>query len=109
MASNRLLLQIVTEEGKMIRFPGGRDAEADLIALITDAVFNSMHGSDTDFVARATADIVNRGVGFFRTEKHVQKDIQDGLSTTLVPVIKARINKDITTAVAKFKHRTVTG
>ena len=70
----RLYLQIVTEAGETIRFPAGGQAEIDLIDLCTE-------------------EILKLGVGLFRTQNHVERDIRQGIRA----------------GVYRFKERTVKG
>lgn len=58
------LLQIVTPEGHVVRFPGGGPMEADL-------------------VARATERTIERGVGLFRTESQVRAALAEGISEAI--------------------------
>lgn len=59
-----LLLQIVWPDGTVARFHGGREVELDLRKAIRD-------------------EIMKRGVGLWRTEAHVAKDIDDGIKAAI--------------------------
>ncbi len=61
MYPHGLYIQLVDRlTGDVVTFPGGSKAEADLVALIRDAV-------------------VARGVGVFRTSAHVAADVEDAV------------------------------
>lgn len=57
MMQPMFLLQIVDRDGVVLTFPGGERVEADLKAALTSA-------------------ILRKGVGFWRTERHVEADIR---------------------------------
>jgi hypothetical protein len=59
------LLQIVYPDGAVVRLPAGGKLELQLIDELTAA-------------------IVDRGVGFLKTEAHVEADIRDGLKSGLL-------------------------
>lgn len=65
-------LQIVDEGGVVANLPGGGPLEASLIDLIANT-------------------IMAKGVGFFRTSTHVEKDVRDGVKE----------------AIMSLKHKTV--
>ena len=59
------LAVVHAHDGKVAQIPGGGPLEADLVELIT-------------------AHVLSRGVGFFKTTKHVEKDIKDGVRAALM-------------------------
>jgi hypothetical protein len=65
MAQPTFFLQIVDRSGKVAHLPGGGQLEADLIDLVTTVV-------------------MAKGVGLFKTSKHVEQDIRDGMKEALM-------------------------
>lgn len=99
MSDSRLLLQIVDGHGTVLRLPGGGALEADLIATITDAILGNASstffdalgaGLKGDLVDAATAAIVAKGVGVFKTEAQVTAAITDGLSDVIDQHVRAQ-------------------
>lgn len=64
MGDPLFLLQIVDQQGRVVRLPGGGALERDLIAACTES-------------------IVARGVGFGRSEAHVRQAIRDGMTEAI--------------------------
>lgn len=56
---------VSARDGVVARIPGGGSLEAGLIKLLTD-------------------HIMAKGVGFLRTEKHVERDIRDGIAEAIL-------------------------
>lgn len=83
-------LQIVDRDGCVVQLPAGGSLEADLIATCTAAVLargmeDALGGPALQraFLAAAVDAILIKGVGLWKTEAHVKRDIEAGLSETL--------------------------
>ncbi len=64
MATPPFQIQLVDADGLIIRTPAGGRQEADLIEVIV-------------------AHVMSRGVGFFRSSKHVEQDVRDGVAAAM--------------------------
>ena len=85
-------LQIVHADGSGVQFDGGGPFERDLIAACRDEILacfvqtdEKQHASrDIKLITACRDEILSRGVGFWRTEKHVSQDIEEGIKAALM-------------------------
>lgn len=84
-------LQIVDVNGVVARHPGGGGLETDLIELVTRHIMTKGPGilermtqqiivKEPDLREQMTSHILAKGVGFLRTEAHVEQDVRDALA-----------------------------
>ena len=91
-------LQIVHADGSGVRFDGGSAFERDLVAALCHEILE-----ERDLVGTCRNEIVKRGVGFLRTEKHVSKDIEDGIKA----VVTYGIEEGIRAVLLSLKRETL--
>lgn len=95
------LLQVVGSNSPhpVVRLPGGGALERDLIADGADAASAAIAKLTDAFVG----DVIARGVGFGRTEAHVEGDLRAALDTYLLDV-RTAIADGLTAMVDDLKR-----
>lgn len=115
MGKPSLLLQIVDENGVVVRFPAGGDLEVDIIRHFRDAVIANLakvgvsHTSQVDAITRV---IAKRNVGLFKSQKKVEASIKEGLSEVISSVdanlsIENAIHDAIKGSIKALKDKTI--
>lgn len=79
--------------------PGGGALERDLIASGADRAVLAVDGLTDAFVG----DVIARGVGFARTEAHVETDLRAAMDVYL-PLVRAAIAEGLTAMVDDLKR-----
>lgn len=113
MSDPVFLLQIADGNGAVAQLPAGGALEVDLIAIFRAAISEDLakvgvtHQQQID---RLTEAIIAKGVGFFRTEAHVEQDIREALSEVVTSVdsglhIDAAIGRAIHRAILSLKEQ----
>lgn len=95
------LLQIVEANPPhvVVRLPGGGALERELIASVTDASRAKIDELTEAFVG----DVIARGVGFGRTEAHVEADLRASLAT-YVGLLGDAIRSGVTETISDLKR-----
>jgi hypothetical protein len=90
-------LKLVYADGSELVFDGGGIFERDLIKTCQETIVRM------GLVQLCRDAIVKRGVGLLRTEAHVAKDIEDGISE----VVARGIEDGITEAIMSLKRESL--
>lgn len=115
MPKPHLFLQIVDENGSVARLPAGGALEEELIHHFKTAIVEELAkvGVSHATQVNALADpILKKGVGFFKTQKKVEKAIRTGLlevvsSTTAGLSVDQAIADAIEGAILALKTKTI--